>query len=102
MTIDAISLSQEDNVATAIRNSEKGETVVVSLGDKTKSIKIDQAISYGHKFALKRIKTGEAILKYGETIGRATEDIITGRHAHVHNIESLRGRGDVSTKGIKK
>jgi len=34
------------------------------------------------------------ILKYGEVIGRATRDIEAGAHAHVQNIESLRGRGD--------
>jgi hypothetical protein len=32
----------------------------------------------------------------GEVIGRATQAIPTGRHAHVHNIESLRGRGDLA------
>ena len=42
------------------------------------------------------IRAGDSILKYGETIGRATEDIPAGRHAHIHNIESLRGRGDLA------
>ena len=28
-------------------------------------------------------------------IGRATTEIGAGRHAHVQNIESLRGRGDL-------
>jgi len=37
---------------------------------------------------------GEPVIKYGEVIGRATKDIGEGTHAHVHNIESLRGRGD--------
>ena len=32
-------------------------------------------IPAGHKFALKDIKKGEYIVKYGEIIGRAIEDI---------------------------
>ena len=34
------------------------------------------------------------IVKYGEIIGRATQDIAVGQHVHVHNLESCRGRGD--------
>ena len=44
---------------------------------------------------MKDIALGENILKYGEVIGRATKDIRAGTHAHIHNIESLRGRGDL-------
>ena len=57
---------------------------------------MQEDISYGHKFAVRDIRAGDSILKYGETIGRATEDIPSGRHAHIHNIESLRGRGDLA------
>jgi altronate dehydratase small subunit len=41
------------------------------------------------------ISKGLDILKYGEVIGRATKNIASGTHAHIHNIESLRGRGDL-------
>ena len=34
-------------------------------------------------------------MKYGQPIGRATAAIAPGEHVHVHNIESLRGRGDL-------
>ena len=32
-------------------------------------------IPAGHKFALKEIAKGEYVIKYGEIIGRATQDI---------------------------
>jgi len=37
---------------------------------------------------------GTPLIKYGETIGSATEYIKQGDHVHVHNVEGLRGRGD--------
>jgi altronate dehydratase small subunit len=53
-----------------------------------------EKIRFGHKFAIRAIGRGEAIIKYGEPIGLATQDIAAGRHVHVHNLESTRGRGD--------
>ena len=35
-------------------------------------------IPAGHKFALKDIKKGDYVIKYGEIIGRAKEDIKKG------------------------
>ncbi|RLG06284.1 MAG: D-galactarate dehydratase, partial [Thaumarchaeota archaeon] len=52
-------------------------------------------IPFGHKLAIREIPRGEEIIKYGEVIGRATRDIEIGEHVHVHNVESLRGRGDL-------
>lgn len=49
-------------------------------------------IPKGHKIALKDIKMGEFIYKYGETIGIATKDIKRGEHVHIHNVESIKGR----------
>jgi altronate dehydratase small subunit len=95
MKIDAIMIKEHDNVATALREIQAKEKVLVGVGEKTRDIQIGEAIPYGHKFAVKDIRKGEDILKYGEVIGRATQDISSGSHAHVQNIESLRGRGDL-------
>jgi altronate dehydratase small subunit len=96
--IDAIALAIVDNVATAIKELEPGAIARVRLLEDIKTVKIGNKIPYGHKFALKAIATGDDILKYGEVIGRAIADIPAGAHAHVHNIESLRGRGDLEEK----
>lgn len=45
-------------------------------------------IPAGHKFALKDIKKGEYVIKYGEIIGRAKCDIVKGEWVHSHNLES--------------
>ncbi|MBQ8508991.1 MAG: altronate dehydratase [Clostridia bacterium] len=48
----------------------------------------------GHKFALRHIKKGEDIIKYGYPIGHATADIQAGEHVHTHNLRSsLSGSG---------
>ena len=81
-----------DSVALAATDLSAGS--VVSLGSQ--SITLRQAIPFGHKFALQPIVRGDLVFKYGQPIGRATQDIAPGEHVHVHNLESLRGRGDLA------
>lgn len=45
-------------------------------------------IPAGHKFALKDIKNGEYVIKYGEIIGRASAEIKKGEWVHTHNVKS--------------
>lgn len=42
---------------------------------------------------------GEQITKYGEEIGIATQEIRPGDYVHVHNLDSMRGRGDWQKEG---
>ncbi|WP_371373765.1 UxaA family hydrolase [Sporomusa aerivorans] len=95
MAIDAILLKATDNVATAVQDLQKGQTAVVRLERDISTVIIQENIPYGHKFACRPINSGDNIIKYGEVIGRATAVISAGCHAHVQNIESLRGRGDL-------
>jgi len=46
--------------------------------------------------ALVPFEPGDAVVKYGEVIGQATESIEPGDWVHTHNAESRRGRGDVA------
>lgn len=48
----------------------------------------DERIPAGHKFALRDIVAGEYVVKYGEIIGRATQDIKKGEWVHTHNVKS--------------
>lgn len=45
-------------------------------------------IPAGHKVALRPIRVGEAVIKYGDPIGRATQDIAPGEHVHTHNLRT--------------
>lgn len=48
----------------------------------------NETIPAGHKYALRDIKAGEYVIKYGEIIGRATQDIQKGEWVHTHNVKS--------------
>jgi altronate dehydratase small subunit len=92
----AIVMDSKDNVATLLDDVDANDVVQVMLGDKTNETKVQEKIQFGHKFAMEMIKKGQNVVKYGEVIGRATQDIGQGQHVHVHNVESLRGRGDLA------
>lgn len=94
MMLSAILVDPKDNVATALRQLEPGDTLQVGTGGNTVDIALLQAVPFGHKFALKDIGPGEPVIKYGEIIGLATKKIRKGEHVHVYNVEGLRGRGD--------
>jgi len=85
---------KSDNVATALTDLSKGQEIIVNVGDKEIKVVLLDDIPFGHKFAIKDIPEGGHVVKYGEVIGRAAKPIKAGKHAHVHNIESLRCRGD--------
>ena len=47
-------------------------------------------IPIGHKVALKDLKTGDTVIKYGEDIGKMIGDAATGDHVHTHNLKTKR------------
>ena len=87
----AVRLNEEDNVATAIKPLEAGESVAVPVGKERIEVKIRDPIPFGHKFAINDIVDGGLVVKYGHDIGAATSEIKTGQHVHVHNIKTLHG-----------
>jgi altronate dehydratase small subunit len=92
----AIVMDAKDNVATLLTDVDANDVVQVMIGEKTAETKVGEEIQFGHKFAMEAIKKGQNVVKYGEVIGQATQDIGQGQHVHVHNVESLRGRGDLA------
>jgi altronate dehydratase small subunit len=88
---NAIILDESDNVATAIVDIAKGDTVQAH----GLSVEAIEPIPFGHKLALKPLADGEIILKYGESIGLALGAIAQGACVHIHNVDSQRGRGDL-------
>jgi len=47
-----------------------------------------QDIPAGHKIARQNIAKGDYVIKYGQVIGRATQDIREGEWVHTHNLHS--------------
>ena len=90
----AILLHPQDDVATALTALAAGQTVNVTLDDGGARIAhttaLREDIQFGHKYALRDIAAGEAILKYGLPIGKTLEAIPAGAWVHVHNCRSER------------
>ena len=93
----ALKVDDLDNVATIFAYAITDGTRV-EVRDKKgnmEEITVHGDVPYGHKIALCNIARGEHIMKYGECIGAASCDIKKGDYVHVHNLEALRGRGDL-------
>jgi len=86
----ALVISERDNVATALEALETGQRL--DLAGTT--LMVQSPVPRGHKIALRPIRSGEAVIKYGSPIGTAIADIPQGTHVHTHNVASDRGRGD--------
>jgi altronate dehydratase small subunit len=91
---DAHTVTTKDDVACVVHDFAQGETVTARRGSDSLKLTAVTPIPAGHKIALRDFKKGENVIKYGEAIGAASEDIPKGAHVHVHNLEGLRGRGD--------
>jgi len=87
-------MKENDNVAVCLSERKAGEVVEVDFSGETLRITLLDDIPFAHKFSLTDINTGETIIKYGEVIGMASKPIKMGQWVHVHNVESVRGRGD--------
>jgi hypothetical protein len=95
MSLKALVIHADDNVANLIGPGGKGDAVACRVEGQAEPVTVELAsdVPSNHKFAFAEIKAGDLIVKYGMTIGKASADIARGAHVHVHNIESNRGRG---------
>ena len=58
--------------------------------DEEMTFKAASDIPIGHKLAIKPLREGDTVIKYGTDIGKAVADIGLGEHAHVQNIKTKR------------
>ena len=79
-THSVIRLHPSDNVIIALKDLSAG-AIVPEL-----SAPLAQAVPRGHKVATTAIKAGAQVIRYGQIIGDATQDIAAGAHIHTHNL----------------
>ncbi len=84
---DFIKINKDDNVAVALKPIAKGTSIDVA-GTMVTTI---EDIPQGHKFAIKPVKKGDAVIKYGFRIGYAQEDVEVGGWIHTHNLKTALG-----------
>ena len=82
-----IRLHPADNVVVALRRLPAG---TVLSGNVT----TNEPVPFGHKVAVAPIAPGEAVRKYGQVIGVATQPVPVGAHVHVHNLVMSDQRAD--------
>jgi hypothetical protein len=80
-----IVMHSHDNCATALTTLSKG--TVLHYTDRV--VRLNHDIELGHKFAITDISSDDFVIKYGQAIGRATQDIALGDWVHIHNIRSV-------------
>lgn len=82
---DTILLHPADNVAVALKDLAASQQLTLPSGQQLTLI---DDIAFGHKVAVRAIRQGEKVLKYGLPIGSALRDIAAGEHVHVQNLKS--------------
>jgi (2R)-sulfolactate sulfo-lyase subunit alpha len=85
--------SSKDNVGVVVVEGLKAGTAmrgVITESDTTLKLDARQDIPIGHKVALKPLKKGDTVVKYGEDIGRMVADAGAGEHVHVQNLKTKR------------
>jgi len=99
MNPNCIIIDNRDNVAVAVEDIKKGALIL--LPDES-SIPACSDIPAGHKIALRDMKAGEDIIKYGEPIGRLNAAVSRGDWVHIHNIFSPEDDQRENIHGIQK
>ncbi|CAN5398167.1 altronate dehydratase family protein [soil metagenome] len=82
LTDYAVHLRPSDNVAVARKPIAAGFELAFDGGTLTAAT----PIRLGHKFAVRPIKEGDPIQKYGQVIGFAGKNVAPGEHIHTHNV----------------
>jgi (2R)-sulfolactate sulfo-lyase subunit alpha len=84
--------AKKDQVGVVVRDIAKGEKLEgwVMEDDSTVSVTAGKDIPLGHKVAISSVRKGDTVIKYGVSIGRATDDISVGDHVHTHNLRTER------------
>lgn len=89
MKVNSILLNPKDNVVTAVNDINEGEDIQYLKNGELYTIKASEKIPSYHKVVISEIKKNEHVIKYGEIIGAATENLTVGRLANHLNIASL-------------
>ena len=83
----------KDNVGVVVVEDLEANTdmlVVVTEDDSDFRLTSGEAVPIGHKIALRDLKAGDTVTKYGEDIGKVVSPVAKGAHVHTHNLKTKR------------
>lgn len=79
-----IHIHPSDNVAVALEDLHRGETISVD----GYTVTAEEDVARGHKISLAEIPAGSSVIKYGNPIAVAQENIPAGHWVHTHNVKT--------------
>ena len=79
----AVRLTAGDHVAIAKQSLLPGTVLTMNDGSE---LRVAGMVPVGHKFALTAVASGDPVVRYGQQIGFATQDINPGQHVHTQNL----------------
>jgi len=85
--------SPKDNVGVVVVEDLKAGTKmqgVITETDTATEATANHDIPVGHKVALKDLKKGDTVIKYGEDVGVIKDDVKRGDHVHTQNMKTKR------------
>ena len=88
MNARAFRIHPTDNVATLLDDAAPGVVTVIADGKSLLEIGARESIQRGHKIALRELKSGEPVFKFGTRIGHCTQAVPAGAWVHLHNLAS--------------
>jgi altronate dehydratase small subunit len=83
----AFKIKAVDNVATMLEDTSGGPVLICGCSPLSQ-VDALEPVALGHKIALAPLTPGDAIVKYGTTVGVATTPIAAGAWVHLHNCRS--------------
>ena len=88
--VEGFHIERSGDIETIMKASKKAQDCSAWIMENEKTIKVTStnAVPLGHKIALKDLKEGDTILKYGHDIGKVVKNIKKGEHVHVHNVKT--------------
>jgi (2R)-sulfolactate sulfo-lyase subunit alpha len=84
---------EHDSVGVVVVEGVKaGDQLNGWVMDQDKDLKMvaKSDIPIGHKLAIRALKSGDTVIKYGVDIGKTIAEIQVGEHAHVQNLRTKR------------
>ncbi|WP_112322723.1 UxaA family hydrolase [Oceanibium sediminis] len=84
---------EKDNVGVVVVEGLSAGTdmlCVITHDNSDFRLTAKEDIPIGHKVALKDMKAGDTVYKYGEDIGKMIADVAKGHHVHTQNCKTKR------------
>ena len=75
-------------MATLLDDAPAGPVRLLGAVGPSATVEAIEPVARAHKIALADLAEGEAVVKYGVPIGRATRPIPCGTWVHLHNLAS--------------